>query len=171
MARPPDADTVGRIRPILVTPDPRLRMPAGRIGGSGGRVRELADDLVATMRSASGLGLAAPQIGEPVRLAVVEADGRLLVLVDPRIDRQGPAVTEWEGCLSVPERVARVARPAWVEVRWADVLGASHRLRADGLLARAIAHEVDHLRGVLYVDLVAPEALVDTREHPSPPAG
>jgi peptide deformylase len=159
----------GTARTILVDPDPRLRRPTRRRALPDPATSALADDLIATMRAAHGLGLAAPQVGEPVRLAVVEVEGRLLVMVDPRIERQGPPAEGWEGCLSVPDRVALVRRPSWVEARWDDLHGRRRKMRAEGLLARAIVHEIDHLAGRLYTDLVGPEALVDTKEHPTPP--
>ena len=126
--------------------------------------------MVVTMRLAKGLGLAAPQIGEPLRLAVVEVEGRLFVLGNPSIVRADGSIADWEGCLSVPDRVARVSRSTEVVIVADDIEGRRVRYRGRGLLARAFQHEIDHLAGRLYVDLVDPSELVDTRVHPVPPA-
>jgi peptide deformylase len=132
-------------------------------------LRRLIDDLVVTMRLAHGIGLAAPQIGEPLRLAVVEVAGQVYVLGNPKLLSQRGSASDWEGCLSVPERVARVSRSDEVVVAAVDIEGRAVRHRGRGLLARAFQHEIDHLAGRLYVDLVPAEALVDTRLHPIPP--
>lgn len=132
-------------------------------------IDRLVDDLVAAMHRARGLGLAATQVGEPLAVAVVEIEGRLTVLVNPTVQRIRDVQTDWEACLSVPHLVAEVSRPDDVTVRAQGLDGRWRRHRGRGLLARALLHEVDHLAGRLYVDLVAPGALVDTREHPTPP--
>ena len=129
---------------------------------------ETVADLLAAMRAARGLGLAAPQVGRDVRVAVVEAEGAQLVLLNPEIVGRRGLQRGWEGCLSVPDLVALVDRPAELTVAGLDRAGRPFRRRCTGLLARAVAHEVDHLAGRLYVDLVPPEALVDVREHPTP---
>ncbi len=121
------------------------------------------------MRAARGVGLAAPQIGEPLRLAVVEGGDRLIVLGNPAVVRTGFPAIDWEGCLSIPDRVAEVQRPAEVIVAADDIEGRRVRHRGTGIVARAFLHEIDHLAGRLYVDLVDPSAVVDTREHPVPP--
>jgi peptide deformylase len=125
--------------------------------------------MVATMRGANGVGLAAPQIGESLRLAVVEVEDRLYVLGNPAVVRTGFPAIDWEGCLSIPDRVAQVQRPAEVVIVADDIEGRRVRHRGTGLLARAFLHEIDHLAGRLYVDLVDPSEIVDTREHPVPP--
>ncbi len=162
MARP-------AVRPIVCLPDRRLRRPARTVRLPDHGVDRLVEELFATMRSASGLGLAAPQIGRDARVAVIEVEGVRLVLINPEVvDARGIQVG-WEGCLSVPHLVAQVARPADVTVAGLDLAGHAVRYRGSGLVARAIAHEVDHLAGRLYVDLVEPGELIDTREHPEPP--
>ena len=154
---------------ILIVPDPRLRETTRPVRLPDLGVRRLAEDMVATMRAARGLGLAAPQVGERLRLAVVEVDGRLLVLGNPSLVRTESPVVGWEGCLSVPDRVAKVARPREVVIAADDLEGRRVRYRGSGLLARAMLHELDHLAGRLYVDLVNLADLVDTRAHPTPP--
>jgi peptide deformylase len=152
------------VRSILTLPDPRLRRPTrpARVPDRG--VDRLVEELLATMRAADGMGLAAPQVGDDLRVAVVEVGGTTLVLVNPELVSRRGVDDDWEGCLSVPDRVARDSRPAEVTVTALDGAGHRFRRRASGLLARAIVHELDHLAGRLYVDLVPPEALVDTRE-------
>ena len=161
---------MGARRTILTLPDDRLRATTRAVKLPDRGLRRLVDDMVVTMRLAKGLGLAAPQIGEPLRLAVVEVEGRLFVLGNPSIVRSDGSVEDWEGCLSVPDRVARIARASEVVVAADDIEGRRVRYRGKALLARAFQHELDHLAGRLYVDLVDPTELVDTREHPRPPA-
>ena len=156
-------------RAILTIPDDRLRAPARSVRLPDRGLRALVQDMVVTMRLAKGVGLAAPQIGEPLRLAIVEVDGRLYVLGNPTIVRHGPPVIDWEGCLSVPDRVAEVARAAEVLIAADDIEGRPVRFKGRGLLARAFQHEIDHLSGRLYTDLVEPSELIDTRLHPVPP--
>ena len=147
-------------RPILVIPDLRLRVAVRRIRVPDAGIRRLADEMLAAMRAAHGLGLAAPQVGEPLALAIIEVEGRLLALANPVLLRASGAQLGWEGCLSVPGRVARVARAAEVIVRAEDLDGNRVRVRRSGLEARALLHELDHLAGRLYVDLVPAEQIV-----------
>ncbi|MDR3544534.1 MAG: peptide deformylase [Candidatus Limnocylindrales bacterium] len=147
-------------RRILVLPDPRLRLAARRIRVPDPGIRRLADEMLTTMRSAHGLGLAAPQVGEPLALVIIEVEGRLLQLANPVLVRASGGQVGWEGCLSVPGRVARVLRAAEVIVRAQDLAGNLVRVRRSGLEARAILHEIDHLTGRLYVDLVPAEEVV-----------
>lgn len=160
---------VGNRRRILVDPDPRLRAATRPVRLPDKGLRRLIDDMVVTMRLADGVGLAAPQLGEPLRLAVVEVKGVLIVLGNPAVVRTGFPAVDWEGCLSVPERVAQVRRPAEIVIVADDIEGRRVRHRGTGLLARAFQHEMDHLAGRLYVDLVDPADLVDTRLHPIAP--
>jgi peptide deformylase len=160
---------MGTARRILVDPDPRLRAPARAVHLPDKGLRRLIDDMVVTMRKANGLGLAAPQIGESLRLAVVEVKGTLTVIGNPAVVKTGFPAVDWEGCLSVPERVAQVRRAAEIVIVADDIEGRRIRHRATGLLARAFQHEMDHLLGRLYIDLVDPSELVDTRLHPTAP--
>jgi peptide deformylase len=160
---------MGMPRRILVHPEPRLRAPTRAVRLPDRGLRRLIDDMVVTMRKAGGIGLAAPQIGEPLRLAVVEVRGVLLVIGNPAPVKTGFPAVDWEGCLSIPERVAQVRRAAEIVIVADDIEGRRIRHRASGLLARAFQHEMDHLAGRLYIDLVDPSELVDTRLHPVPP--
>ena len=160
---------MGTSRRILLEPDPRLRAPTRAVHLPDKGLRRLIEDMVVTMRKAEGVGLAAPQIGEPLRLAVVEVKGTLTVIGNPAVVKTGFPAVDWEGCLSVPERVAQVQRAAEIVIVADDIEGRRIRHRATGLLARAFQHEIDHLAGRLYIDLVDPSELVDTRLHPTAP--
>ncbi|HEX9671334.1 MAG TPA: peptide deformylase [Thermoanaerobaculia bacterium] len=146
------------ILPIRIYPDPVLREVCPPVTDFGGAsLRKLARDLVETMHAAPGVGLAAPQVGLTVRLAVVDLTvgkepEELRVLVNPEVlEPEGKEVEE-EGCLSIPGLLDKVERPARVRVRAQDVDGTPFELVAEGWLARAVCHEVDHLDGVLFTD-------------------
>jgi peptide deformylase len=131
---------------------PALRERSMRVGRITSDVRALVERLTQIMREAKGLGLAANQVGIPIGLAVVEVDGEVTPLIDPEITAvKGEECVE-EGCLSLPRLYGEVARPAEVVVRARDLSGGRIRLRAEGLLARALCHEIDHLNGRLFVD-------------------
>jgi len=156
-------------RPIVTAPASVLRASARHVRVPDRAIDRLVTELFATMRAARGVGLAAPQIGESVAVAVVEAEGRRLVLINPKVARAAGSQDGWEGCLSIPDRVAWLSRAADVSVASLDLSGRSVRYRASGLVARAVLHEVDHLAGRLYSDLVGPDELIDTTLHPTPP--
>lgn len=149
----PDAETL----PILLVPDPRLRAKAKPVEPGDPRIPALAEKMLATMYKANGLGLAAPQVGELLRLVVLdvrpEDRNEPMVLVNPEIvaASRETAVRE-EGCLSLPGQFADVARPRAVKVRWQDLAGARREIEAEGLLGVCLQHEIDHLNGVLFVD-------------------
>ncbi len=159
----------GAIRPLVTLPAAVLREVARPAAIPDPGLGALAADLVSTMRAASGLGLAAPQVGVATRVAVVAGETGPLLLVNPRIVARRGRQRGWEGCLSVPHLVAEVERSLEVTVETDDLDGTRRRLRATGLQARAIEHEVDHLDGTLYLDLVDAASVVDTRKHPTPP--
>lgn len=149
--------------PIVLAPAPVLKARARAVAATDD-VRALAEKMLATMYAAPGIGLAAPQVDVPLRLAVIDlqrdeaaAQGRTpLVLVNPEIVRTGAAlVTLEEGCLSLPGHYADVERPEAVRVRYQDLAGARHELDTDGLLARCVQHEIDHLDGILFVDRIS----------------
>ncbi|GBD41739.1 Peptide deformylase 1 [bacterium HR39] len=145
---------------IRTYPDPVLRRRAVPVEGVDERIRRLLDDMLETMYAAPGIGLAAPQVGESLRVIVAdvsEEKNAPLRMVNPEITwrSQTTAVAE-EGCLSLPEIYGEVERPEAVEVRYLDETGAERTLRAEGLLARCLQHEIDHLDGVLFVDRLSP---------------
>jgi peptide deformylase len=155
------ADTAAPL-PILLVPDPRLRAKARAVApGDGAAVRALVPRMFAAMYAAPGIGLAAPQVGVGLRLAVVDLQPddkpAPIVLVNPEIVAvsEERALRE-EGCLSLPGQYAEVERPARVKVRFQDLTGARQEIEADGLLAACLQHEIDHLDGVLFVDHLSP---------------
>lgn len=117
------------------------------------RITRLLDDMRATLHKANGVGLAAPQVGVLRRVCIVECEpGELIELINPEITEQSGEQEEVEGCLSVPGRWGITKRPAKVTVRATDRRGNSFTVEGEGLLARALCHEIDHLDGVIFYD-------------------
>jgi len=145
------------LRPLVRYGAPALQTPAAPVTSFDADLHKLIDDMIETMYAAPGIGLAAPQVGVPLRIAVVDLSlgkrgGELFTLVNPEfVEREGMQLEE-EGCLSVPGFNATVARPARVVVRAFDRTGASHIVEGTNLLARALQHELDHLDGLLFLD-------------------
>ncbi|WPB84335.1 peptide deformylase [Sediminicoccus rosea] len=144
--------------PILLVPDPRLRLKCRPVGeGDGDAVRALAPRMLATMYAAPGIGLAAPQVGSDLRLFVLDCGGKdtpePMVLVNPEIiaESKERGLRE-EGCLSLPGLYADVERPQRIKIRWRELDGTRKEMEADGLLGVCMQHEMDHLNGVLFVD-------------------
>ena len=145
------------IRPILRYGENVLHRPATDVDGITPDVDSLIDDMIDTMYAASGIGIAAPQIGVPLRLFVVDASsgqeaGALIVMVNPIVLERDGLQKEDEGCLSLPGFNAAVPRPSRVVVRGLDRDGSSRDVEATGILARAFEHEMDHLDGSLFLD-------------------
>lgn len=140
------------VQPIVMLGDPRLRLRGEPVEHFGKLLQHLLEDLTDTMRHAPGVGLAAPQLGEPQQACVVEVQSRLYELVNPRIVRSSGDDTDLEGCLSVPGYVAYITRREKVWVVAQDRRGRSFKVAGDGLLGRALQHELDHLEGKLYID-------------------
>ncbi len=154
---PADAATL----PILMPPNPILRAKTRKVTPADHeRVQALLPAMFTTMYAAPGIGLAAPQVGVGLRVAVVdlmpEGVRAPIALIDPEIIRVSEdwAVRE-EGCLSLPGQFADVSRPARVAVRYQNEDGATHEIEADGLLSACLQHEIDHLDGVLFVDHIS----------------
>jgi peptide deformylase len=149
------------VRPIVKYGSPVLHTPAQPVPLIDEAVRTLVDDMLDTMYAAPGIGLAAPQIGVPLRVIVVdlsvgEDPSQLIRLINPEaIEREGEQRHE-EGCLSVPGFEGVPERPAQLTVRGLDVDGSEKTITATGLLARAFSHELDHLDGLLFVDRLSP---------------
>src|ERR671925_21145 len=135
------------IRPIVLLGDPRLRIKGEPVSSFGKYLHELLDDLAATMRAAPGVGLAAPQIGEALQACVIEVEGQLHELVNPRIVRSTGDDEDLEGCLSIPGYVAYVTRRERVWVVAQNRFGRKTKMSGVGLLSRALQHELDHLEG------------------------
>jgi peptide deformylase len=145
------------LMPILFVPDPRLRAKARLIEAADAGVSALAERMLATMYKAPGIGLAAPQVGELLRLVVIDLQEEdkpaPLVLVNPKIIAETKELaTREEGCLSLPNQFADVTRPARVKVAYQDLTGAKREIEGEGLLSACLQHEIDHLDGVLFVD-------------------
>jgi peptide deformylase len=153
------------IREIIVLPDKQLRLVSTPIEKVTAEVRKLADDMFETMYAAPGIGLAAIQVAQPIRLITMdlakkEDDGeskpRPRVFINPEILSSSEELSTYEeGCLSIPEYYEEVERPARVRVRFMDLDGKLHEEDADGLYATCIQHEIDHLNGVLLVDYLS----------------
>ena len=149
------------IRPIVTLPDAKLRVPSEPVPAVDDGTRALLDDMLETMYDAPGIGLAAIQIGVPKRLVVLdlarkEEPPAPLFLVNPEIVWSSDERSTYEeGCLSIPDYYEEVERPARVRVRFLDRTGAVQEIEADGLLATAVQHEIDHLNGVLFVDHIS----------------
>jgi peptide deformylase len=129
-----------------------LRQQSAPVAAVNDETRQLIDDLFETMDTAKGVGLAANQVGVASRVAVVGAEGERLVLVNPVIANAEGTDRAEEGCLSIPDVYAEVTRPARIVLEALDRDGQPYRLEAEGLLARAIQHEIDHLDGILFLD-------------------
>lgn len=143
--------------PIRLWPDPVLRAPASPVEAFDDDLARLVDDMVTTMYSAPGVGLAAPQVGVGKRLAVVDISvgreqGKVRVLINPRILEKSGSQIDTEGCLSIPDFTERVERPERVLLEAQNLQGETFQIEAEGFEARAFCHELDHLDGVLFVD-------------------
>ena len=148
-------------------PDPILRRRAEPVRVIDARLRRLAADMIETMREANGIGLAAPQVGEPLRLAIVDFDvdnHDCRVLVNPVVVRRsGRQEIHDEGCLSFPGVRSQVKRSPKVVFHAQDLAGETAEYVAEGLAARAVQHEIDHLDGLLFIDKVGPSDKISLR--------
>lgn len=149
------------IRTILTYPNPELKKKSALVTIITENTRELAMDMAETMYNAPGIGLAAPQIGVHQRIIVIDVSGQdeppeLIIALNPVIVHAEGEAYEEEGCLSVPKYAANVRRHASVVVKGLDLDGNEKSWRADGLLAIAFQHEIDHLDGILFVDHLSP---------------
>jgi peptide deformylase len=138
---------------VRTVPEPVLRQKSKRVKNIDGSVKKLAADMLETMHAASGVGLAAPQVGVPWRVIVIgmpeEED---FILVNPEVVRRNGERLVTEGCLSVPGYYGEIKRAQRVTVKGKDLSGKEVRIKAEELLAQALEHEIDHLNGVLYID-------------------
>ncbi|MEE1611717.1 peptide deformylase [Microvirga sp. CF3016] len=149
------------IRPLVIIPDSKLRLVSEPIKEITSEIRQLADDMLETMYDAPGVGLAAIQIGVPVRMVTMdvsksEDERQPMVLINPEIlwASEEKRVYE-EGCLSIPEYYEEVERPDRVRFRYMNLQGETIEQDADGLLATCVQHEIDHLNGVLFIDYLS----------------
>ena len=149
------------VLPIRVVPEPILRQRSKRVKLIDSSIRRLIGNMLETMHSASGVGLAAPQVGILLRVIVIGIPGEEdAALINPEIVRRTGERPVTEGCLSIPGYFGHIKRAESVKVKGRNPDGKEIRIKADGLLAQALEHEIDHLNGVLYIDhLESPEQL------------
>lgn len=140
---------------IVKEGDPILRKTSREITVIDDRIKQLADDMLETMRAANGCGLAAVQVGKLRRLVIVEVEeGKPYIMINPHIVKRSGKQAEAEGCLSLPEKWGIVERPAKVTVKATGLDGKEFTLTGTELAARAFCHEIDHLDGILFTDKV-----------------
>ena len=152
---------------IRVLGDPVLRRKAGRVAKIDASIQKLIDDMIDTMHAAGGVGLAAPQVGRPLRVVVIEVPameeaappkeeprprGEVIVLINPQIVRRSGQRQVTEGCLSVPGYWGEINRSLKVTAKGLNREGREVRIKGEDLLAQALEHELDHINGVLYID-------------------
>jgi peptide deformylase len=155
-AAPAAGGPARKIYNIVKYGDPVLEKPSGNITSFDSELAELAEDMFATMYAAQGIGLAAPQIGKNIRIAVIDVTSgknpeAKIVMINPEIVHGEGEKREEEGCLSIPGFRGYVVRPQFVTIRAQDLKGQTFELRGEDLLARAFCHEIDHLNGILFL--------------------
>jgi peptide deformylase len=149
------------VRDILIIPDKRLRQKSAAVKAVDKPLRALVDDMFETMYAAPGIGLAAIQIGEPLRVVTMDLAKKdepkaPLVFINPEVVwSSDEKATYEEGCLSIPEYYEEVERPQKVRVKFLDLDGKAKELEAEGLLATCLQHEIDHINGVLFIDHIS----------------
>ncbi len=149
-------------------PDPILRRKTNRVAKIDDSVQRLIDDMIETMYASSGVGLAANQVGVPLRVLVMgipdpdEGPMQEYVLINAEFVKKGGERTVDEGCLSVPGYRGQLERAEWVKVKGLGRDGREVRLKAEGLMAQALEHEIDHLDGILYLDRMKEQGTLDT---------
>jgi peptide deformylase len=147
--------------PIIVAPDPRLKVKCGNVKEVTDDVRQFMDDMLETMYDAPGIGLAAPQVGVTTRIIVVDVSknqngNQPYKMINPEIIWRSDQVVDYEeGCLSLPDQYAQVKRPDEIHLQYIDPDGAEQHLETSGILATCIQHEIDHLDGKLFVDHIS----------------
>ena len=147
--------------PIVVYGDPVLEKKGEKVKEINDEIKQLVEDMYETMVAAPGIGLAAPQIGKSLQLAIIDLSAgenpeERLVLINPEIFEKEGLQKEEEGCLSFPGIFGFVERPERIKVRYTDLDGKEKEIEAEGLLARALCHEIDHLNGELFIFKFAP---------------
>jgi len=141
------------ILPICHLPDPVLRRKAKRVPKIDHSIQQLIDDMVETMQQVNGVGLAAPQVGIPLRIVVLQMPGeKPIAIINPEVVKRAGEREVSEGCLSVPGYGGEIKRSVSVTVKGWDRQGRAIRIKATDLMAQALEHELDHLNGTLYID-------------------
>ena len=146
---------------LCTIPDPVLRQKAHKVTSFDNSLQKLIDDMIETMRAVSGVGLAAPQVGVSLRIAVIEIpEENVIVLINPEVVKRWGEIELEEACLSAPGYAGEVKRAMTVKVKARDRQGKEFRIKGEGLLAQALEHEIDHLDGFVYIDrLESPDKL------------
>ena len=152
------------IKKVVKYGENSLREPSKEVHKVSQKIKNLVQDMLDTMYQQNGVGLAAPQIGENLRIFVIDVSTQNeplnpQIFINPKIIKKSGAVVSYEGCLSFPNEFGKVVRPTEVVVEFYDREAKKVKLKAKDLLAQAVCHEVDHLNGVLFVDLVEPGTL------------
>jgi len=148
-------------KPLVLLPDPILRESSRPVERVDDELRRFADDMLETMYDAPGIGLAAVQVGEPIRLLVIDVSKEdepknPQIFINPEVVATGDGVSTYEeGCLSIPDYYAEVERPATVTVNYLDRSGKESTVTADGVFATCLQHEIDHLNGILFIDHIS----------------
>ncbi len=151
---------MGKIHEVVKYPDPVLAKKGAPVTEFDAKLKKLVEEMFESMYAAQGIGLAAPQIAQSRRLAIIDLsfnkkpEDRIVLLNPEVIERTGKQLEE-EGCLSLPEIREKVSRAAWVKVRAQNVKGEWFEVEGEELLARALQHEIDHLDGVLFIDRIS----------------
>ena len=141
------------IRAVRYLPDPVLRQKAKRVSVIDSSIQRLINDMVETMQQANGVGLAAPQVGVSLRVVVLQMPGEEpMAIINPKIVKRSGEREVAEGCLSLPGYVGEIKRSVSVTVKGRDQNGKEIRIKAAGLMAQTLEHELDHFNGILYID-------------------
>jgi peptide deformylase len=149
------------IKPLIILPDPILRQLSAPIEQVDDAVRKLSVDMLETMYDAPGIGLAAIQVGIPRQMLVIDLakegeEKQPQIFINPKIlNSSDERSTYEEGCLSIPDYYAEVERPSAITVKYVDISGREQTIEAEGLLATCLQHEIDHLKGVLFIDYIS----------------
>ncbi len=149
------------IRQLRFAGDPVLRKRSREVENINDRIKILLEDMVETMYENNGVGLAAPQVGILRRVIVVDVGDGPIKLINPEIIEKKGESLDAEGCLSVPNEFGNVLRPEYVKVEYLNEEGEKKLIEGEGLLARALCHEIDHLNGILFTDKVVGEELAN----------
>ncbi|NLM26161.1 MAG: peptide deformylase [Firmicutes bacterium] len=149
---------------IVKIGDPILRQKASPVTKITKKTTKLIQDMIETMYAADGAGLAAPQVGVSLQIVVIDVGEGPIVLINPKIIESEGEIIDVEGCLSIPGKKAYVKRAAQVTVVALNEKGKTIRIVGEDYLARALQHEIDHLNGILYVDLIDEDDLLDEGE-------
>ena len=152
------------IRQIRFNGDPILRKTSREVKNINDRIKILLEDMAETMYESDGVGLAAPQVGVLRQVVVIDIGHGLIKLINPEIIEKEGENVDIEGCLSVPNKIGTVSRPERVKVKYLNEFGEEKTIEAEGLLAKALCHEIDHLNGILFIDKIIEEVFPEEDE-------